>query len=248
LSYEFRVVTVENVRIFTKLYGGLVFKSLLTTRVIATLAVLGVAGVAQLVGPGAMAAPPAGGHAVAAPYPASVVTNTDLRLAKKRVRPGERNTARVRVTSDAGTPQGTVTFRVSGHAAKTVRLVQGRASYSMPRDLKAGKTYRVTARYNGKRIWKPSKDTEYVKVRKARGEVAGSEGERDESRDGSGSGTDDGSANRSAPTQGEVQGAEAEGALPNVGSDTSTTVAALLGLGLLAAGGLALVMRRRRVS
>lgn len=183
---------------------------------------------------------------MAAPYPASVVTNTELRLEKNRVRPGESNTAWVQVTSDAGTPRGNVTFKVSGHKAKTVRLEGGTASYSMPTDLKAGKTYKVTARYNGKRIWRPSKDTEYVEVRKTSDEVAGAEGGRDNSRDGSGAGTNNGSANRSAPTQGEVQGAEAEGALPSVGSDASTTLAALLGAGLLVAGGVALVMHRRR--
>jgi LPXTG-motif cell wall-anchored protein len=225
-----------------------VFKHLNIQRIIAMLAVVGVAGITQLVGPGAMAAPPAGGHAVAAPYPASVVTNTDLRLNKTRVRPRERNTAHVRVTSDLGTPRGTVTFKVQGHRAKTVRLKNGRASYSMPRDLKAGKTYRVTARYNPNRgsKWRSSRDSARVTVRKqARDEVRGSEGQRgDESRDG-GSGSANGGANRTAPSQGEVQGAE--GALPSVGADSTTTIIGLLGFGLLAAGGLALILRRRRV-
>jgi LPXTG-motif cell wall-anchored protein len=227
--------------------GGIVFRNLIAKKFILALALLSGLGLTQLSVPAAVAAPPAGGYAVTAPYPPRAVTTTDLRLNKNRVRPGERNTAHARVRADTATPQGTVTFKVAGHQAKTVRLVGGKASYAMPRDLKAGKTYKVTARYNGKRFWKPSRDTAYVTVRKqARDEVRGSEGNRgDESRDG-GSGSDNGgSANRTAPSQGEVQGAE--GALPSVGADSSTTIIGLLGFGLLAAGGLALIVRRRRV-
>ena len=212
------------------------FRTLLSTRILATLAVLLGLGFAQLSIP----------SAVAAPYPPRAVTNTDLRLDKNRVNPGESNTARVNVTSDAGTPQGSVTFKVSGHAAESVPLVNGQASYSMPTDLRAGQTYRVTARYNGRRLYKPSQDTEYVTVRSD--EVAGSENSRG-AQGGDGDNDDDkgGSANRSGPTEGQVKGAEGnEGVLPSTGSDATTQLVALTGLGLLGAGA-ALMLYRRRV-
>jgi LPXTG-motif cell wall-anchored protein len=121
--------------------------------------------------------------------------------------------------------------------------VNGQASYDMPTDLEAGETYKVTARYNGRRLYKASQDAEYVTVRND--EVAGS----DESRgDNGGSGGDNGgSANRSGPSEGEVMGAEGnDGMLPSVGSDATTQIAALAGLGLLGAG-VALMLYRRRV-
>jgi LPXTG-motif cell wall-anchored protein len=164
--------------------------------------------------------------AVASPYPPGAVTNAELTLEKNTVRPGEANTAYVRVTSDAGTPRGRVTFKVTGYQPVVVPLVDGEASYEMPRDLEAGKRYKVTARYNGTPVYRPSNDTEWVTV--SDGEVAGEQGEA--GRDGGGG---------VAPDQ-------QEGTLPSVGSDSTTQLYALAGLGLLGAGAAALLLHRRR--
>jgi LPXTG-motif cell wall-anchored protein len=160
--------------------------------------------------------------AVASPYPAGAVTNAELTLEKNRVSPGEANTAYVRVTSDAGTPKGRVTFKVTGYQAVVVPLVDGEASYEMPRDLEAGKRYKVTARYNGTPVYRPSNDAEWVTV--TDGQVAGEQGQ---------AGRDGG-----VETQ--------EGTLPSVGTDSTTQVYALAGLGLLGAGAAALLLHRRR--
>jgi LPXTG-motif cell wall-anchored protein len=172
--------------------------------------------------------------AVASPYPAGAVTNAELTLEKSTVRPGESNTAYVRVTSDAGTPKGRVTFKVTGHQSQVVPLVDGEASYEMPTDLQAGKRYKVTARYNGTPVYRPSNDAEWVTVTDSG--VAGNEGERDRDRDGEGAGSGNG---------GGVAGTQ-EGALPNVGADSTTQLYALVGLGLLGAGAAALLLHRRR--
>jgi len=208
------------------------FARVIVKKTVAALAIGGGLALTQLSAPGAVTA-----GAVLAPvseYPASVVTDTEVSLEKSTVAPGESNTAYASVSADAGTPQGRVTFKVSGHQKESVPLVDGEASYEMPTDLRAGRTYRVMARYNGKAVYRPSHDATHVTVTED-GQVAGEEGERSDS---------GGSANRPA-TGGDVLG-EQTGVLPNVGSDAATTVVALGGLGLLAAGAAALVMRRRR--
>ena len=151
--------------------------------------------------------------------------------------PGESNTARATVTAEKGKkPQGTVTFKVAGHPSSTVPLVNGTATYEMPTDLKAGKTYKVTARYNEQGVWKPSSDSAYVTV--TDDTVAGEEGSRD----------GEGGANRPGTGgDGEIQGVdESAGALPSVGSEENTLLYTLLGLGLLGAGAATLLMLRRR--
>ncbi|HEX6246577.1 MAG TPA: Ig-like domain-containing protein [Nocardioidaceae bacterium] len=164
--------------------------------------------------------------ASASEYPPSVATNTDLRLEKSTVQPGESNTAYVRVTSGAGTPQGTVTFKVAGRPGQTVPLVNGEAVWELPTDLAPGRTYKVTARYNGAGQYRTSLDTAYVTV--ADGDVAGAEGD------------DDGAAARPATVAGDAAG------LPNVGADASTTAAAVAGVALVAGGAFSLAMYRRR--
>jgi LPXTG-motif cell wall-anchored protein len=171
-------------------------------------------------------------------YPASVATTTDLTLERSTVQPGQSNTARATVTAEKGEqPRGTVTFKVAGRPSSTVPLLNGTATYEMPTDLKAGRTYKVTARYNGKGVWKPSMDTAYVTVTDD-DTVAGEEGSRD----------GEGGANRPGTGgDGEVQGVdESEGALPSVGSEENTLLYTLLGLGLLGAGAFTLLMLRRR--
>ena len=208
----------------------------LTKNFVAMLAVGGVLAVTQLGMPGlATAASPS---MAPGDYPASVATTTDLTLEKSTVRPGERNTARATVSAENGEqPQGTVTFKVAGRPSSTVPLWEGTATYQMPTDLKAGRTYKVTARYNGKGVWKPSMDTAYVTVTDD-DTVAGEEGSRD----------GEGSANRPGTGgDGEIQGVdESAGALPSVGSEENTLLYTLLGLGLLGAGGFTLLMLRRR--
>jgi hypothetical protein len=203
----------------------------LTKNFVAMLAVGSVLAVTQLSVPGLGAATLVDNH-----YQADVVTTTELTLEKYRVNPGESNTAYAEVTAGKKKPQGTVTFKVAGHPASTVPLVDGRASYEMPTDLEAGKRYKVTARYNGKGVWKPSKDTAYVTV--TDDTVAGEEGSRD----------GEGSANRPGTGgDGEIQGVdESAGALPSVGSEENTLLYTLLGLGLLGAGAVTLLMLRRR--
>jgi LPXTG-motif cell wall-anchored protein len=189
--------------------------------------------VAALVAVVGLALAPLGAStATAQPYPAGAVTNTDLTLEKNTVRPGEANTAHVRVTSDAGTPKGRVTFKVTGHQAQTMPLVNGEASYEMPRDLEAGKRYRVMARYNGSPVYRPSNDAEWVTVTDSG--VAGEEGQQGRDRDDAGGGNG-----------GDVAGTQ-EGTLPSVGADSTTQVIALGGLALLAAGAAAMLLHRRR--
>ncbi len=207
-------------------------KNFALKNVAAVVAVGGLLALTQVAGPALVASSPSFTKTA---YPASVTTNTDLRLDRNRVRPGQKNTARVTVTADEGsTPKGTVTLKVQGRQPRTKAVVNGRVSFAMPRHLKPGRTYRVTARYNGKRIWKHSRDTAYVTVKKrGGGQVLGEEESRN-----------DGSANRGAPSDG---GNASEGGLPSVGADSTTQLYALGGLGLLAAGAFSLLLYRRRV-
>jgi LPXTG-motif cell wall-anchored protein len=206
------------------------FRNQLIAKAIATFAVVGGLALTQLgVAPAA----------VASPYPPDAVTTTDLRLEKNRMRAGESNTAYVRVTSGAGTPQGRVTFQVSGYQPVTRPLVNGEASYELPGDLKGGRTYQVTARYNGQPAYKPSRDSERLTVYRD-GSVAGEEGERGAGQGANRPGADGGDAGPAAQ-----EGAQ-EGALPSVGAEAGTTVYALAALGLLAAGAAALLLHRRR--
>jgi LPXTG-motif cell wall-anchored protein len=211
------------------------FRNQLIAKVAATLVVVGGLALTQLSAPAAMAAPPSTVDPAASPYPPRAVTTTDLRLEKNRMRAGESNTAYVTVSSDSGTPQGRVTFQVSGYQPVTRPLVNGEASYELPGDLEGGRTYQVTARYNGQPIYRPSRDSERLVVQRD-GSVAGEEGER-----GSGQG-----ANRPGADGGDAGPATQEGALPSVGAEAGTSVYALAGLGLLGAGAAALLLHRRR--
>lgn len=184
----------------------------------------------------------------AAPYPPGITTTTNIVLSSATVQPGESTTARVSVSASAGQPQGTVTFRVAGRQPETLPLVNGEASWQTPTDLAAGRTYRVTARYNGttgggtamgaesggvasvislvssssRAGYKPSSDTAYLTV--AAGDVESSEG--DEAM----------AASAGDSTSG----------LPSVGQDSTTQVAAVAGAAMLAVGGFLLYRRRAR--
>ena len=162
-------------------------------------------------------------------YAASVVTSTQLTLDRTRVQVGQSNTAHATVSAGSGTPTGTVTFRVAGHAA-TVELSGTSASYSMPTDLRAGRTYEVTARYNGAKCFRPSSDTASVAVESQA--VAPSPGP----------GGPGGGGGPVPPAAAPMVGAH----LPSVGSDEGLLLYGAGGLVLLGAGGIVLGRHRRR--
>lgn len=193
----------------------------ITGRVFATLLAGGLLALTQLSGPATVTTAPSMENVA---YPAGVVTTTEMWLDHPTVRAGEANTAHVKVTSSAGTPQGLVTFRVGNYRA-TKPLVNGQADWSIPTNLDPG-TYKVTARFNGQ-IYRPSGDTAYLTVTNSDGTVAGAEGEA-------------GSANRSGTTEGASNG------LPATGSDSNTVLLGVVGAGLVALGGASLIAYRRR--
>jgi LPXTG-motif cell wall-anchored protein len=209
------------------------FRNVLTSRLVAALAAGGVLAIAQLSGPATVASVPA--LEQVADYPESVETTTDVRVDHPMMRPGQTNHARATVSSDNGTPKGTVTFKVSGHAPKVVTLRNGHASYTLPSDLAAGKTYTVTARYNGKGQYKPSSDETQVTV--VKGGSGGSGGGGDEGDNGANGGGTGGS--------GGGAGAPGSGDLPATGSDSNSVVFTLVGMGLLGLGAFSLIGRRR---
>jgi len=211
------------------------FRTVLTSRLVAALAAGGVLAIAQLSGPATVASAPALEHV--AKYPASVETRTDVRVDRPMMRAGQSNHARATVSSNDGTPKGTVTFKVSGHAPKVVSLSNGHASYTLPSDLAAGKTYQVSARYNGKGVYKSSSDSTQVTVLKGGSGGAGGGGDEGANRPGTGAGGSGGGAGTS--------GSDISGALPATGTDGSTVVFTLVGLGLLGLGAFSLIGRRR---
>lgn len=205
-----------------------------------TIALLGAGGVIglQFLGVGAAV----GDDEVDCGYAADVVTATDLTLDRTAISPGETTTARVAVTSGAGVPPGTVTFQVTGRTASTVGLSAGAATYTIPSDLVAG-TYTVTATYPGAPCFLPSSDSASLQVN----EVAPTAGPGPVAPP---------QPPDVAPTQGvapapparpaPTQVLPAEGFLPSVGADSSVTWYGLAGLALLGAGGISLLVHRRR--
>ncbi|HEX6877952.1 MAG TPA: Ig-like domain repeat protein [Nocardioidaceae bacterium] len=198
-------------------------RSLITGRIFAALLVGGLLALAQLSGPATVTSAPA---IESVDYPAGPVTTTEMWLDHPTVRAGEANSAHVKVTSNTGTPQGFVNFRV-GRYSKRVPLVNGQADFAIPTNLEPG-TYKVTARYNGK-LYQSSGDTEYLTV--TNGEVAGS------------------SANRPGAAAADASGdlpADASGDLPATGSDGNSVLFGLIGLGLVGLGAFNLIGHRRR--
>ncbi len=83
-------------------------------------------------------------------YAAPIATTTDLSLSRTVGEYGSVNNAKVRVSSGAGTPSGSVRISVGGSASYTVSLNgNGVAQQKLPRNLPAGSTYKVTASYAG---------------------------------------------------------------------------------------------------
>lgn len=196
-------------------------------RVASTVAVGGILLLSQLGGPSAVGATGSiTKTATGCGYAASIVTSTDLTLARPSVAAGEGNTARVRVSSGAAVPKGTVRLHVSGHAPTTVTLSGGTASMAMPVDLRAGRTHSVTAHYNGQGCYRPSSDATSVTVESGGGQAPPA-----------------GPPN----TSNVVLGVEAAGGvLPGAGADEHAGIFALVGATLLGAGGVTLVVFARR--
>lgn len=217
------------------------FTKLLPSKAFAALLVGGTLAATQLVGPTSTVTASPELERVA--YPAKVSTTTDLRLDRRVVRRGQRNVARVRVSAETGTPQGTVTIKVAGRQY-VERLRDGRASHALPRYLRANRTYRVVAVYNGNKLFKKSSDEAYFTVKKrGGGQVAGVEGSRgDNDENGAANGGSDNGAgaNRAATVAGVATG------LGDTGAESNTELYALAGLGLLGAGGAAIAVNRRR--
>lgn len=62
------------------------------------------------------------------------------------------------VSSDHGTPTGTVTFKLTNHKTQTATVTLKRGKACVGLRLKPGK-YELTATYNGSRHFKPSSDS-----------------------------------------------------------------------------------------
>ncbi len=95
----------------------------------------------------------------------------------------------------------------------------------MPTDLRAGRTYQVSAHYNGHGCYQRSDDTVSVTV-----------------------GSDTGGAARPGPViaGAAVRGNPASGLLPSTGSDAGIAFYGIGGVALVGAGGVLLGLRRRR--
>jgi hypothetical protein len=105
-------------------------------------------------------------------YPASVITTTGLSLSRSIGTYGDRNTARIRVASGVGAPDGRVTISGSGFSY-ALTLHGGRASHALPLNLPGGATYRVTARYAGQGCFRPSSASKSYTVFAARTHIRG---------------------------------------------------------------------------
>lgn len=144
-------------------------------RSVARIAALGtVLAAAQLMAPAGNAAP----VVAADKYPNSVATVTNLTLTRNVAQYGDRTRATVTVKpagSAAGTPPGRVTLRISGVSVESSSLSGGRASFSLPRRLSAGKTYRLRASYTapGKSMYRNSGDSAFYTVNKGNTSASG---------------------------------------------------------------------------
>jgi hypothetical protein len=106
---------------------------------------------------------------VACNYPDTVATSMNIRVDKAFQRQGETNFARMTVRSGAGTPTGSVSFRVqSVKRVQYAKLKNGKATFRIPSSLKAGRTYGINSVYFGQCKFRKTDDTAYVTVVKRR--------------------------------------------------------------------------------
>ena len=108
-------------------------------------------------------------------YAAPIATTTSLTLSRSVQQAGSTNVAKVRVSSGAGTPSGTVHLSVSDGSTYTLSLNGGGlAQQALPRTLRPSKTYTVTASYDGQGTCRPSGPvSKYVTVVRAHTAVRG---------------------------------------------------------------------------
>lgn len=105
-------------------------------------------------------------------YPASVATRTSVNLVRNIGEYGDSNTATVRVSSDAGVPDGRVNLRIAGDSF-SLNLNNGVARRSVPDDLDARRTYTVTATYLGEGCYAGSSDSTSYTVQRAGVRIVG---------------------------------------------------------------------------
>ncbi len=108
-------------------------------------------------------------------YAAPIATTTSLTLSRSVQQAGSTNVAKIRVSSGAGTPSGTVQLSVSDGSSYTLPLNGGGiAQQALPRTLRPSKTYTVTASYDGQGTCRPSGPvSKYVSVVRAHTAVRG---------------------------------------------------------------------------
>ena len=125
--------------------------------------------VAQLSAPATISASPEIQSVACGDYPDTVTTHTNLVLSHAGGQYGTPWTATVRVSSTSSAkPSGTVNVDIWGtRYSYGMRLHNGTASRSMPSDLEAGHTYKVTASYSPQCDFKASGDTARYTVKKA---------------------------------------------------------------------------------
>jgi len=132
-------------------------RSSLSRKVVSALAVGGLLAVGQVSGP-AFATGGDDYHDRDGKRHYSIDTDTDLTVYSRY--------ACAEVSSDKGTPRGTVTFTLVGYDSETEYLRDGKACVRISSHLRNYKTYKLVARYNGYRSWEPSYDSEYFRVKK----------------------------------------------------------------------------------
>lgn len=211
---------------------------LLTTLVVGLMLAL-----TQLVGPASTVSAP---FENMTNYTPKAVTDTELSLDRNVMCRYSRNVAHVDVSSGVGTPKGQVTISVAGQSV-TKWLRDGSTSWVLPRGLPRG-TYKVRAHYHGNDRYRGSNDSESLTVKRCRGgEVQGEEGFGDGDKAGGDNAGNDG-ANRPGTVAGvdaAAGGGTSADGLGDTGASGSTTLLALLGVGLLGLGGLVMLTRRR---
>ncbi|QIK64974.1 hypothetical protein G7072_00255 [Nocardioides sp. HDW12B] len=140
-------------------------------------ATVGTAAASLLFLPGATMVAAPSLELMACSYPDSVVTTTELELAKSVVRRGERNQARVEVRSSGPTPRGEVRLTIRKDTRNGSKVVWGRtkglnqngvARFKRVKTNLAPDTYEVRAQYLGKCRFRDSSDTDFMTVRPRR--------------------------------------------------------------------------------
>jgi LPXTG-motif cell wall-anchored protein len=213
---------------------------MITTRRIAAVSLAGgLLAVVPFSMPAAQAAPPSDCPA----YSVTTTTNTSLSLTPPHPVAGQGFTVRASVTSaGARVSGGTVSFSYAG-TTKTDAVHGGRATAKFVVPASGGAT--LTASYTGVCL-----AGQVAVGTSGSAMVAGVEASAGGgSNNGNGNGRVGGVSGSNGDVNGIVGGVSGNGgALPNTGLDTQTELLGALGLGLVGAGALTMVVRRRRVT